>query len=126
MNPLLALLATQPQLMLDHAQGYAALFNEELALASAAWRRRVLLHAVGLCSLSVVTVLAGVGTKLWFTTAAPGSHPSRRLLPTWAVRSTPIWPCCARRVGHEHVSQCLRAAGRLARATAPRHATGKF
>lgn len=85
MNPLLALLATQPQLMLDHAQGYAALFNEELALAGAAWRRRVLLHAVGLCSLSVAAVLAGVGTMLWFTTAAPASS-------LWVLITIPIAP----------------------------------
>ncbi len=73
MNPLLALLATRPQLLLDHAQAYAALFNEEFALAAAAWRRRVLLYALALCCLGVAAVLAGVAAMLWFTTAAAAS-----------------------------------------------------
>ena len=85
MNPLLALLATRPQLLLDHAQAYAALFNEEFALASAAWRRRVLLQAIALCSLSVAAVLAGVAAMLWCTTAASASA-------QWVLITIPIAP----------------------------------
>jgi len=71
MHPLLTLLATRPQLLVDHAQAYAALFNEEFGLACATWRRQVLLYAVALCCLGVAAVLAGVATMLWFATAAP-------------------------------------------------------
>lgn len=85
MNLLLALLATRPQLLLDHAQAYAALFNEEFALASAAWRRRVLLQALALCSLSVAVMLAGVATMLWVTTAAPASA-------LWVLITMPVLP----------------------------------
>jgi hypothetical protein len=85
MNPLLALLATRPQLLLDHAQAYAALFNEEFTLASAAWRRRVLLQAAAFCSLSVAAVLAGVATMLWCTTTAPASA-------LWFLITIPIAP----------------------------------
>jgi len=74
MHPLLALLATRPQLLVDHAQAYAELFNEEFALARAAWRRQVLLFAVALCCLGVAAVLAGVATLLWFTTAAAAQN----------------------------------------------------
>lgn len=68
MHPLLTLLATRPQLLVDHAQAYAALFTEEFGLARATWRRQVLLYAVALCCLGVAAVLAGVSTLLWFTT----------------------------------------------------------
>jgi len=85
MNPLLALLATRPQLLLDHAQAYAALFNEEFALAAAAWRRRVLLQALALCCLGVAAVLAGVATMLWFTLAAPASA-------LWVLITIPVIP----------------------------------
>ena len=71
MHPLLTLLATRPQLLVDHAQAYTALFNEEFGLACATWRRQVLLYAVALCCLGVAAVLAGVATMLWFATAAP-------------------------------------------------------
>lgn len=88
MNPLLALLATRPQLLLDHGQAYAELFNEELALASAAWRRRVLLYALALCCFSVAAVLAGVSVMLWFATAAPSSS-------LWVLIATPAVPLLA-------------------------------
>jgi len=71
MHPLLALLATRPQLLVDHAQAYAALFSEEFGLARATWCRQVLLYAVALCALGVAAVLAGVATLLWLATAAP-------------------------------------------------------
>jgi len=85
MHPLLALLATRPQLLLDHAQAYAALFNEEFALARAAWRRQVLLYAVALCCLGVAAVLAGVATLLWFSTAAPAQN-------LWVMVAVPALP----------------------------------
>jgi len=84
MHPLLALLATRPQLLLDHAQAYAALFNEEFALARAAWRRQVLLYAVALCCLGVAAVLAGVATLLWFSTAAAQNF--------WVMVAVPALP----------------------------------
>ena len=71
MHPLLALLATRPQLLVDHAQAYAALFTEEFGLARATWRRQVLLYAAALCCLSVAAMLAGVATMMWYATAAP-------------------------------------------------------
>lgn len=85
MNPLLALLATRPQLLVDHAQAYAALFNAELALASADWHRRVFLRAMALCSFCVAAGLAGVATMLWFTTATPASS-------LWVLVTIPVAP----------------------------------
>jgi hypothetical protein len=73
MHPALSLLATRPQLLVDHAQAYAALLSQESGLAYGAWGRRVLLYGLAVCSLSVAAVLAGVATLLWFTVAPPAS-----------------------------------------------------
>ncbi|APW48409.1 hypothetical protein RA876_12220 [Rhodoferax antarcticus] len=73
MHPALSLLATRPQLLVDHAQAYAALVNEESGLAYGVWLRRVLLYVIALCAVSVAAVLAGVATLLWFTVAPPAS-----------------------------------------------------
>jgi hypothetical protein len=85
MSPLLTLLATRPQLLVDHAQAYAALFTDEFGLARAAWRRQVLLYAVALCALGVAAVLAGVATMLWFATAAPAQA-------VWVLLAVPTVP----------------------------------
>lgn len=76
MHPALALLVSRPQLLMDHAQAYAALFNEEFGLAYIAWQRRTLLRAVALCCLGVAAVLAGVAVML----AA-----------TWGITANTLW-----------------------------------
>lgn len=85
MHPLLTLLATRPQLLIDHAQGYVALLGEEFDLASAAWQRRTLLHAAALCFLAVALVLAGVALMLWVTVATPVNV-------LWVLVSIPVLP----------------------------------
>jgi cytochrome bd-type quinol oxidase subunit 2 len=86
MHPLLTLLATRPQLLLGHAQAYAALLHEDFGLASASWRRRVLLHALALCSLGVTAVLAGGALMLWAVTPTPQIHS------LWILYVTPVVP----------------------------------
>ena len=65
MHPLLALIATRPQLIAAHAEAYAALAAAELGEASTGWQRRLLLGAIALCSAGVAAVLAGVALMLW-------------------------------------------------------------
>lgn len=65
MHPLLALIATRPQLVTAHAEAYAALAAAELGEASTGWQRRLLLGATALCSAGVAAVLAGVALMLW-------------------------------------------------------------
>ena len=65
MHPLLALIATRPQLIGAHAEAYAALAAAELGEASTGWQRRLLLGAIALCSAGVAAVLAGVALMLW-------------------------------------------------------------
>lgn len=67
LHPLFHLLATQPQLLGDHAQAYGELIGTELAAQAAAMKHRALLGALALCLLGVATVLAGVALMLWVT-----------------------------------------------------------
>jgi hypothetical protein len=64
-HPLLRLIATQPQLLADHAEAYADLLGEEIGAATARWKRQAVLAAVGLCLLGVSAVLGGVALMFW-------------------------------------------------------------
>lgn len=89
MHRLLKLLATRPHLLLDHAQAYAALASEELALARAVWHRQAMLQAAGLLGLSGAVILAGVALILWAVT------PMGQIHALWALWVTPLVPLAA-------------------------------
>lgn len=105
MHPLLALLATRPQLLVDHARAYAALVDEEFDVAFAAWRRRAVLLAVALCCLAVAAVLAGVALMLWAVNPVLQPHAP------WVLWFTPMLPLLG-------AATCLV----LARNATPNHA----
>ncbi|OIQ73448.1 hypothetical protein GALL_449160 [mine drainage metagenome] len=86
MHPLFALLATRPQLLVDHAQAYAALFCAEFSLARAQWRKVVILQAVALFFFAAATVLAGVALMLWAVTPVVQIHTP------WLLFVTPLLP----------------------------------
>jgi hypothetical protein len=88
-HPLFRLMATQPQLLLDHAEAYADLLAEEIGHLSGAWKRRALLHAVALCSVVVATVLAGVALMLWAVV------PFSEMQAPWALVAAPLLPIAA-------------------------------
>jgi uncharacterized membrane protein YqjE len=85
-HPLLRLVATQPQLLLDHAEAYADLLSEEISHLSGTWKRRALLHAAALCNLVVATVLAGVALMLWAVV------PFSEMQAPWALVAAPLLP----------------------------------
>ncbi|MDR3368989.1 hypothetical protein [Rhodoferax sp.] len=85
MHPLLALLATRPQLLVDHALAYAALLGEEFELASDEWLRRALLQVAALCFLCVTVALTGVALMLWMTLGIPANS-------SWALVVIPLFP----------------------------------
>ncbi len=89
MHPLLRLMATQPQLLLDHAEAYAGLLAEELGHASSTWKRRALLHGVALGSVVVAAVLAGVALMLWAVV------PFHEMHAPWALVAAPLLPSAA-------------------------------
>ncbi len=86
MHPLIGLLATQPQLLAEHARAYAALFNEEFDEAFASWRRSFMLQAVALCCLVVAAVLIGVALMLWAV------NPALTGVGPWVLLSVPLLP----------------------------------
>lgn len=89
LHPLLHLIATQPQLLADHAEAYADLLGEELGSASALWKRRALLVGAGLCCVGVAAVLAGVALMLWAVVPAADIHAP------WALVVVPMLPAGA-------------------------------
>jgi hypothetical protein len=85
-QPLLHLIATQPQLLADHAQAYGELVAAESSKALAAWKRQVMLNAVALCCMGVAAVLAGVALMLW--AVVPEAH----VYAPWALIAVPLPP----------------------------------
>ncbi len=89
MHPLLHLIATQPQLLADHAEAYADLIGDEIGSASAQWKRRVALNALALCLGGAGVVLAGVALMLW------GAIPPESMPAPWALVAAPALPLMA-------------------------------
>jgi uncharacterized membrane protein YqjE len=85
-HPLLRLIATQPQLLADHAEAYAGLVGEELGKTTAVWKQRVLLLALALCLAGVAAVLGGVSLMVWAVTPAANIHS------LWALIAAPTVP----------------------------------
>lgn len=85
-HPLLALLATRPQLLTDHAEAYAELATAELTLLTTNWRQQALWTAGLLCSALVAVVLAGVALMLWAVS------PEANVRAPWALWLAPLLP----------------------------------
>lgn len=86
MYPLLYLVATRPQLLVDHAEAYADLVAAEVSNASVIWKRRAKLNAVALCSFAVTAILAGVALMLWAVI------PVANIQAPWVLLATPLLP----------------------------------
>jgi len=85
-HPLLRLAATQPHLIGDHVEAYAALVGEEVSKVSTSLILRVALYGAALCFLIVGLVLVGVA--LLFCAAVPSSeYPA-----AWAMFVIPLAP----------------------------------
>ena len=85
-HPLLRLVATQPELLADHAEAYAGLVSEEIGKTAAAWKKRALVNAIALGSLAVSVVLVGVALMLWAVI------PVTTMVAPWALIATPAAP----------------------------------
>jgi hypothetical protein len=85
-HPLLRLAATEPHLLGDHVEAYAALVGEEVSKVSTSWTKRIGLYLVGLCMVGVGLVLVGVALLL--CAALPSSdYPA-----PWAMIVVPLTP----------------------------------
>lgn len=85
-HPLLRLVATQPQLLADHAEAYAGLVGEEIGRTAASLKQRVLLGAIALCLVGVAAVLTGVALMLWAVI------PTASMQAPWALIAAPAVP----------------------------------
>jgi uncharacterized membrane protein YqjE len=85
-HPLLRLVATQPQLLADHAEAYAGLVGEEIGRTAASLKQRVLLGAIALCLVGVAAVLTGVSLMLWAVI------PTASVQASWALIAAPAVP----------------------------------
>ena len=85
-HPLLRLVATQPQLLADHAEAYAGLVGEEIGRSAASFKQRMLLSAIALCLIGVAAVLTGVALMLWAVLPAAGMQAP------WALIAAPAVP----------------------------------
>jgi hypothetical protein len=110
LHPLLHLVVQQPQLLVDHAAGYAEVAMAEAARAAAQWERRVAWQLAASTSLVMALLLAGVGVMLW-AALPPGSIARPGLL-----ASVPLLPLMlalvaqfrARRAGSHPAFELLR------------------
>lgn len=85
-HPLLRLAATQPHLIGDHVENYAALVGEEVNKVSTAWLTRIGLYFGALVLCAVGLVLVGVALMLRAT--VPASDYSAG----WALVVVPLSP----------------------------------
>ena len=104
MHPLLHLIATQPQLLADHAEAYVDLIGDEIGTASSQWKRRVALNALSLCLGGAGVVLGGVALMLW------GALPPAGMQAPWALIAAPAVPLLAA-IGCWLVGRAPSAAG---------------
>lgn len=86
LHPLFRLIATQPQLLAQHAHGYSELVGQEFERMSLAWKRQATLQLVTMCCLSVALALAGVALMLWAVI------PSAQIHAPWVLWVTPLPP----------------------------------
>lgn len=86
LHPVFRLAASQPQLLAEHAAGYAGLVAEEMASSGAQIKRRITLQIIGLLSLMVAAILCGVAVLLW------ASLPTASLQQPWLLWFTPLVP----------------------------------
>lgn len=85
-HSLLRLVASQPELVAEHAQGYMQLAEEELIRFMAYCRLRLWLTVCAVCAATAAVMLAGVSLLLWATTFA-GPQAATWML--WAVPAAP-------------------------------------
>ena len=85
-HPLLRLIATQPHLLVDHAEAYAELASEEFSKTASLWKWRVVLSVVALFLIGVAAILGGVALMLWAVI------PSTSMQAPWALLAGPLIP----------------------------------
>lgn len=85
-HPIFRLIASQPQLIADHAQAYSELVAQEIDAFGDHWRSRLLFGTLGLVAAAVTLTLVGVAVMLWAVT------PDNEMRAPWALIIMPALP----------------------------------
>ncbi|MBQ1761377.1 MAG: hypothetical protein IIZ92_00570 [Aquincola sp.] len=85
-HALFRLIASRPQLLAEHAEGYADLIAQEVQAASARWKRSLMLGAVGGVSALVALLMLGTALMLWAVT------PDASMRAPWLLWVVPAVP----------------------------------
>lgn len=86
LHALFRLVTSQPQLLAEHAEGYADLIAQEVQAASTRWKRSVMLGAVGGVSALAMLLLLGIALMLWAVT------PDAAMRAPWLLVVVPAVP----------------------------------
>ena len=74
MHPLLRIIGTDPHLLLDHAEAYAALISADAGSTVREWTLRIAWVAAAFLCVFVSVILLGVAVMLWTVTPGGTSH----------------------------------------------------
>jgi uncharacterized membrane protein YqjE len=85
-QPIVRLITSRPELLVDHAQAYAELFSSELGIAGENWKRQLILNGVAVFSLAVGVIFAGVALLLC------AMLPVAESPAPWALIAVPVAP----------------------------------
>lgn len=85
-RPLLQLMATEPELLTDHLQSYAALLGDEVGTFQNQFKRRWVLSAVLALLVTATVLLDGIALMIWLIT--PDSQ-IQQLQAPWAFWLVP-------------------------------------
>lgn len=85
-HPLVRLLATEPQLVVEHVGAYAELIECEAREAQRRFTLRLAFSLVALCCIGVAAVLTGIAVMLWAITPALSAQAH------WALVAAPAIP----------------------------------
>jgi uncharacterized membrane protein YqjE len=86
LHPVFRLAAAQPQLLAEHAAGYAELLAEEIALSGTHFKQRIALQMMGMVCLAIALILGGVALIVW------AALPEQSLRLPWVLIATPFTP----------------------------------
>lgn len=78
-RPLLQLMASEPELLTEHLQSYAALLGDEVGTFQGQFKQRWTLWAILALLVTVTVIFAGVALMLWL--AMPGTPWTLWLVP---------------------------------------------
>lgn len=85
-SPLFRVVVQQPELLLDHAQAYAELFEAEITALGSAYGRRARLATAMLCFMAIGATLSGVAVMLVSVMSPVGDSA------VWTLGVVPILP----------------------------------